>query len=63
VQGKVEGTITIDIVVQDNSFNFYLNHVFQGHALSGAYTGGVIGLAVDVGGTVSFKNLAIYALP
>lgn len=63
VQGKVEGTITIDIVVQDDKFNFYVNHVYQGYTLSGAYTGGVIGLAADAGTTVSFKNLAIYALP
>jgi len=63
VQGKVEGTITIDIIVQGDRFTFYVNHAVQGYALSGAYTGGVIGLAADAGTSVSFKNLAIYALP
>ena len=63
VQGKVEGTITIDIIVQGSSFTFYINHVVQGYADSGLYTGGTLGLAADAGTDVSFKNLAIYALP
>jgi len=63
VQGKVEGTITIDIVVQGDRSNFYLNGVYQGYILSGAYINGVLGLAADPGATISFKNLAIYALP
>lgn len=63
VQGKVEGTITIDVIVQGDRFTFYVNHVLQGYAQSVAYTDGVIGLAADAGTDVSFKNLAIYALP
>lgn len=63
IVGKVEGTITLDIVVQGDRFTFYVNHILQGHAQSIAYTSGAIGLAADAGATVSFKNLAIYALP
>ncbi len=62
-QGKVAGTMTIDIVVQGSTFTFYLNGIQQGDAISGTYTTGTLGLAVDVGADVSFRNLALYNLP
>jgi serine/threonine protein kinase len=62
LQGNINGTVTIDIVVQGDTFTFYVNGVEQGYAQSGAYPSGTLGLAADGGADVFFKNLAIYAL-
>jgi serine/threonine protein kinase len=63
LQGTSTGTMTIDIVVQGDTYNFYINGIRQGNAISDQYTSGTIGLAADTGANVSFKNLAIYAAP
>ena len=54
--------MTIDIIVQGDTFTFYLNGDRQGQAISKTYPGGTNGLAVDVGADVFFSNFAIYAL-
>lgn len=59
----INGTTTIDIVINGSSFTFYLNGVYQGDALSVMYPSGSLGLAADTGADVIFKNLAIYNLP
>lgn len=62
-QGSTSGTITVDVVVQGNTFTLYTNGTQDGYASSGSYTAGSLGLAVEPGADISFKNLAIYALP
>jgi serine/threonine protein kinase len=61
-QGSMNGTLTIDIVVQGSNFTPYINGTQQGAGESGAYTSGTLGLALESGADISFKNLAIYAL-
>jgi hypothetical protein len=63
VQGTINGTVTIDIIVKGDRYTFYVNGVLQGYAQSNQYLSGTIGLAADSGADVSFKNLALYALP
>jgi serine/threonine protein kinase len=63
LQGTSSATMTIDIVVQGDTYTFYINGVQQGVAISGQYTSGTIGLAADIGANVSFRNLALYATP
>ena len=63
LQGTTSATMTIDIVVQGDTYTFYINGVQQGVAISGQDTSGTIGLAADIGAIVSFKNLALYATP
>ncbi len=60
---QLDGLITIDILVQGNTFTFYLNGHRQGEAISSSYPSGTIGLAADTGADVFFRNLAIYSLP
>jgi hypothetical protein len=62
LQGNINGTVTIDIIVQGNTFTFYVNGIEQGYAQSGTYPSGTLGLAADGGADVFFKNLTIYAL-
>jgi serine/threonine protein kinase len=62
LQANINGVVTIDIIVQGNTFTFYVNGVEQGYAQSEAYPGGTLGLAADAGADVFFKNLAIYSL-
>src|SRR5579872_539833 len=59
----LNGFITIDIVVHNSTFMFYLNGVYQGEAKSPKYPTGSLGFAVDTGAAVYIKNLAIYTLP
>jgi serine/threonine protein kinase len=54
---------TIDIIVQDGTFQLYFNGVKQGGIQSNNYSSGILGLAVAGGADAMFKNLAIYALP
>ena len=62
VQGKMDRTFTLDIVVQDSTYTLYFNGVRQGNTESGQYLSGNLGLVTDSGTSVSFKNLAIYVL-
>ncbi|GHO82941.1 serine/threonine protein kinase [Dictyobacter formicarum] len=61
---QLDGTATIDILVQGSTFYYYINGVKQGTA-SGNFgdsnSGGNIGLTVAPGSDVSFKNVAIYS--
>ncbi len=59
----LQGTITIDVVVSNNTFQLYINGIKQGYIQSGLYTNGTIGLVADVNADIYFQNLAIYALP
>ncbi len=61
--GIGSGFITVDILVQGDTFKLYYNGGWQGGIQTGGYTSGAIGLAVDSGADVQFKNLAIYAQP
>lgn len=59
-------SMTVDIIVQENTFAFYLNGVFLGQATGPAnpnYSSGTIGFAVSTSTVALFKNLAIYVLP
>ncbi|GCE16473.1 hypothetical protein [Dictyobacter kobayashii] len=60
---QLDGTVTVDIVIQGSNFIYYVNGVQQGTA-NGAFgdsnSGGNIGLAVGPNSDVSFKNFAIY---
>ena len=60
---QLNGFTTIDIVIQGNTFLFYLNGVYQGKAKSPKYPTGSLGFAVDTGADVYIRNLAIYKLP
>ncbi|HLX56636.1 MAG TPA: protein kinase [Ktedonobacteraceae bacterium] len=66
VQGTAlnsSGFTTIDIVVQGDTYRLYFNGVRQGGISDANYSRGNLGLAVDGGADVLFKNLAIYSLP
>lgn len=63
LEDRVAGTLTIDVVVQSGEFTFYVNGHHAGVGGSARYTSGNVGLAVSGGSQVSFKNLAVYALP
>ncbi len=54
--------MTIDVVVQGSSFMLYFNGYHYGGITSSAYTSGALGLGVDGGTQVLFKNLALYTL-
>ena len=60
--GTLGNTITLDVIVQGNTYNFYINGVKQGATQSARYSGGNLGLVVDAGATVSLRNLVVYAL-
>ncbi|MBV9259350.1 MAG: hypothetical protein JO215_15145, partial [Ktedonobacteraceae bacterium] len=53
---------TLDIIVQGDNYTLYINGMKQGDIQSPTYSDGSLGLAVDAGTTVSFKNMVIYAL-
>jgi len=57
------GFTTIDLVIQGDTFRLYFNGAAQGGVSSINYSSGNLGLAVDGGADVLFKNLAIYSLP
>ncbi len=61
VQGNMAKTFTLDIVVQGDTYNFYVNGKWQGATESGQYASGNLGLVADGSTSVSFKNLVIYA--
>ncbi|HLZ61183.1 MAG TPA: serine/threonine-protein kinase [Ktedonosporobacter sp.] len=62
LQGKMSGTITIDVRVQGQGPDFYINGVRQGGTEGLGITTGAFGLAVRGGATMVVKNLEIYAL-
>lgn len=55
-------TLTLDLVVKDGSFVFYLNGQNIGQAESSFYTSGTLGLAVAPNTHITYKNVAIYAV-
>jgi serine/threonine protein kinase len=59
----LNGPLTIDVVLQENTFTFYLNGQIQGNAIDATYPGGTLGFAVSNNTSVFLKNLALYALP
>ncbi|MDQ2887862.1 MAG: protein kinase [Chloroflexota bacterium] len=61
VFGNMAGTFTLNIVVQEDTYTFYVNGNKQGRTESGQYMSGNLGLVADGGTSVSFKNLVIYA--
>ena len=63
IQGKVQGTVTIDVVVQGNRADFYINGTRQGGVTDLGFSSGTFGLTANAGADVSFKNLAIYSSP
>jgi serine/threonine protein kinase len=64
LSNPVQGTVTIDLLVQSNNYGVFIN----GTNLQGAetyttwYPSGTIGLAVGQGASVTVKNVAIYAV-
>ncbi len=62
VQGTMAKTFTLDIVVQDSTYNLYFNGKWQGTTESGQYASGNLGLVAQGGTSVSFKNLVVYAI-
>jgi serine/threonine protein kinase len=63
ISDSLQGQFTLDIVVDGDTFDFYLNGDYQGRAISPLYTSGDVGFAVSAGADIFLKNLAIYALP
>ncbi len=61
VREKLNGSFTLDVTVQGGTYTFYVNSAEQGYIQSERYTGGNLGLVVDPGTTVTFKNMVIYA--
>ncbi len=62
LQTQVTGTVTINVVVSGNSYYLYINGTQQGMATSGyGNTSGNIGLVVEPGADVAFKNTLLYA--
>ncbi len=60
LRAKINGSVTLDIAVQGTTYTFYVNKAGLGYIESGLYTGGNLGLVVDPGATVTFKNIVIY---
>ncbi len=61
LQTQIEGTVTIDVVVSGNNYYLYINGTQQGTANSGyGNTTGSIGLVVEPGADVAFKNILLY---
>lgn len=58
---SIHGTLTIDVIVQGDTFQLYINGQKQGGAQSPTYPSGTIGLAADTGTTIVFKNVSLYA--
>lgn len=54
--------LTIDIVLNENTFTFYLDGIKQGNAIDSTYSSGTLGLAVSTSTDVLFSDLAIYHL-
>jgi hypothetical protein len=60
---NASGFTTIAIVVHGGAFSLYFDGVEQGGIESPNYPGGILGLVVEPGTEVQFKNMGIYALP
>jgi hypothetical protein len=59
--GKVYGSVTLDITIKGDTYTFYVDKAYLGYIQSERYTGGNLGLMVDPGTTVTFKDLVIYS--
>jgi serine/threonine protein kinase len=53
---------TIDVIVQGDTYQLFFNGAKQGGISSSNFSSGNLGLAVDGGADVLFKNLAIYSI-
>ncbi len=62
---SLANTFTIDLRIQGSNYDVYINGAnnLGGAASGGQNPSGTIGLAVDPNANVTFKNVAIYALP
>ncbi len=60
-QNKMGTTAIVDITVQGNSSNLYVNGSGYPNASVGGNTG-ILGLVADAGTSVTFKNVAVYQL-
>jgi serine/threonine protein kinase len=60
-QNRMGTTATVDVAVQGNSSNLYVNGSGYPNASVGGSTG-ILGLAADAGTSVTFKNVAVYTL-
>jgi serine/threonine protein kinase len=58
---KVNGSVTLDITIKGGTYAFYVNKAYLGYIGTGLYTGGNLGLVVDPGTIVTFKDLVIYS--
>ncbi len=61
VREKISGTFTLDVSVKGDTYTFYVNGANQGYIVSPRYTGGNLGLVVDAGTTVTFRDMVIYS--
>lgn len=61
-QGKMTSPATIDITVQGNTSHLYEDGSGYLYASDLGGTNGTLGLAVDAGANVTFKDLAVYQL-
>ena len=62
VSESIHGAVTLDVSVQGDLYSLYINGVKQGGTQSARYSNGNLGLVVDAGTTISFKNMVIYAI-
>ena len=61
LQTPISGTVTVDVVVSGNNYYLYINGTQQGSANTGyGNTSGSIGLVVEPGADVVFKNTLLY---
>jgi serine/threonine protein kinase len=61
-QAPLIGTFTIDVLVQGSTYTLFINGNQEGYAQSGTYMTGNVGLAIDTGANVSFKNLEVFTI-
>jgi hypothetical protein len=60
---SVSGAQILDVAIDGSTFSLYLNGKLVTTQRDASYTAGVLNLAVEPGGTVSFSKLGIFALP
>ncbi|GAC1360101.1 MAG: hypothetical protein PVSMB5_29340 [Ktedonobacteraceae bacterium] len=61
LQTRIEGTVTIDLVIAGSNFYLYINGTREGAANTGfGNTNGSFGLLVQPGADVAFKNTLLY---
>lgn len=62
LQVDLKKTVTIDVQVQGDAFNFYVDGKVQGNGIGNIYETGNVGLAVDGGTSVAYKNFELFAV-